>query len=380
MAGSSDGGAHLSSFVGADYTTRLLTEWVPDPLTLEEAVRRLTAIPAAVHGIHDRGTVRAGAWADLVLVDLFMNTISGMEVLKATVEAHKDVIVVIMTGNPTVQSSIEALRAGAWDYLPKPFSASHLQVLVGRAAHASAATRENREIIKPSALMTQSGSGEEMALLGVSPSFRKAVELAQKVAATDASVMISGESGTGKEMIAQFIHKHSRRTQRKLVPVNCAAMPDNLLESEMFGYRKGACTGADRDKAGLLEVANGQASGVFAPVGMRNRIIIGDFRIWQRGTSFSPSPVTYGADRFASFKSGASAGDYARSTDVPSGQGFTYSASFNNADVRHAVELLVAGNAGEFVSGSTWTVSFWAKVSSGTSSSEVGIQPCVESA
>ncbi|WP_434479844.1 sigma-54-dependent transcriptional regulator [Gemmatimonas sp.] len=194
---------------------------------------------------------------DLVLVDLFMNTISGMEVLKATVEAHKDVIVVIMTGNPTVQSSIEALRAGAWDYLPKPFSASHLQVLVGRAAHASAATRENREIIKPSALMTQSGSGEEMALLGVSPSFRKAVELAQKVAATDASVMISGESGTGKEMIAQFIHKHSRRTQRKLVPVNCAAMPDNLLESEMFGYRKGAFTGADRDKAGLLEVANG---------------------------------------------------------------------------------------------------------------------------
>ncbi|MFY7949618.1 MAG: sigma-54 interaction domain-containing protein, partial [Gemmatimonas sp.] len=110
---------------------------------------------------------------------------------------------------------------------------------------------------KPSALMTQNGAGESMELLGISPTFRKAVELAQKVAATDASVMISGESGTGKEMIAQFIHKHSRRTQRKLVPVNCAALPDNLLESEMFGYRKGAFTGADRDKAGLLEVANG---------------------------------------------------------------------------------------------------------------------------
>jgi transcriptional regulator with PAS, ATPase and Fis domain len=96
-----------------------------------------------------------------------------------------------------------------------------------------------------------------MALLGESPSFRKAVDLAQKVAGTDASVMISGESGTGKEMIAQFIHKHSRRAQRKLVPVNCAALPENLLESEMFGYRKGAFTGADRDKAGLLEVANG---------------------------------------------------------------------------------------------------------------------------
>jgi len=194
---------------------------------------------------------------DLVLVDLYMTPISGMEVLKAAVEAHKGVIVVVMTGNPTVASSIEALRAGAWDYLPKPFSASHLQVLVGRAAHASAASREPREAIKPGSLLTPSNSGDTFSLLGVSPAFRKAVDLAQKVAGTDASVMISGESGTGKEMIAQFIHKHSRRAQRRLVPVNCAALPDNLLESEMFGYRKGAFTGADRDKAGLLEVANG---------------------------------------------------------------------------------------------------------------------------
>ncbi len=194
---------------------------------------------------------------DLVLVDLYMTPISGMEVLKAAVDAHKGVIVVVMTGNPTVASSIEALRAGAWDYLPKPFSASHLQVLVGRAAHASAASREPREAIKPGSLLTPNNSGDTFSLLGVSPAFRKAVDLAQKVAGTDASVMISGESGTGKEMIAQFIHKHSRRAQRKLVPVNCAALPDNLLESEMFGYRKGAFTGADRDKAGLLEVANG---------------------------------------------------------------------------------------------------------------------------
>ncbi len=193
---------------------------------------------------------------DLILADVGMAPISGMEVLKAALDTHKDTIVVMMTGNPSVASSIEALRAGAWDYLPKPFSASHLQVLVGRAAHAVHAGRDSREQIKPS-LVTQNGAGEPMALLGVSPSFKKAVELAQKVAATDASVMISGESGTGKEMIAQFIHRHSRRTSRKLVPLNCAALPDNLLESEMFGYRKGAFTGADRDKAGLLEVANG---------------------------------------------------------------------------------------------------------------------------
>jgi DNA-binding NtrC family response regulator len=192
---------------------------------------------------------------DIILVDLYMSPITGMEILKAAVEVHKNAIVVVMTGNPSVASSIEALRAGAWDYLPKPFSASHLQVLVGRAAHAVSTAKDTREI-KPS-LVTQNGAGETMDLLGISPSFKKAVELAQKVAGTDASVMISGESGTGKELIAQFIHKNSRRANRKLVPINCAALPENLLESEMFGYRKGAFTGADRDKPGLLEVANG---------------------------------------------------------------------------------------------------------------------------
>lgn len=192
---------------------------------------------------------------DIVLVDLYMSPITGMDILKATLEVHKDSIVVVMTGNPSVASSIEALRSGAWDYLPKPFSASHLQVLVGRAAHAVNAAREARDI-KPQ-LLSQPGVGDPLALLGTSPAFRKAVDLAQKVAGTDASVMISGESGTGKEMIAQFIHKHSRRANRKLVAINCAALPENLLESEMFGYRKGAFTGADRDKQGLLEIANG---------------------------------------------------------------------------------------------------------------------------
>lgn len=198
---------------------------------------------------------------DLILVDLYMTPVSGMEVLKAAVEANKQAIVVVMTGNPTVASSIEALRAGAWDYLPKPFSASHLQVLVGRAAHAVAqaamSAQFQREPSKAASLITQSGAGELLSLLGDSAAFRKAVDLAQKVATTDASVMISGESGTGKEMIAQFIHRHSRRANKKLVPLNCAALPENLLESEMFGYRKGAFTGADRDKPGLLEIAHG---------------------------------------------------------------------------------------------------------------------------
>jgi DNA-binding NtrC family response regulator len=206
---------------------------------------------------------------DIALVDLYMTPVSGMDVLRAIGAADRRTLVVVMTGNPTVASSLDALRAGAWDYLPKPFSASHLQVLVGRAAHAARAAggagdvRDTRALqsaaaaYQAPAVQVDRGAGDDDALIGDSPSFRQAIAMAKRVAGTDASVMIFGESGTGKELIAQFIHRHSRRAQRKLVPVNCAAIPNALLESEMFGHRKGAFTGADRDKAGLLEVANG---------------------------------------------------------------------------------------------------------------------------
>jgi DNA-binding NtrC family response regulator len=191
---------------------------------------------------------------DIILVDLYMSQVSGLDILRATLEANRDTIVVVMTGNPSVTSSIEALRAGAWDYLPKPFSATHLQVLIGRASHAVMMGRETNDLRVQ--LMKQIGHSDKIALIGISPAFRKAVDLARKVAATDASVFISGESGTGKEVIAQFIHQNSRRSSKQLVPINCAALPEPLLESEMFGHRKGAFTGADRDKPGLLETAN----------------------------------------------------------------------------------------------------------------------------
>jgi DNA-binding NtrC family response regulator len=192
---------------------------------------------------------------DLVLVDLFMSQVSGLEILNAALEARRDTLVVVMTGNPSVTSSIEALRMGAWDYLPKPFSATHLGVLVGRASHAILKGREAADLREQ--VMRQHSHSDTQALIGISPAFRRAVELARKVAPTDASVFISGESGTGKEVIAQFIHQHSRRAKKTLVPINCAALPEPLLESEMFGHRKGAFTGADRDKPGLLEVADG---------------------------------------------------------------------------------------------------------------------------
>ncbi|HEX5385174.1 MAG TPA: sigma-54 dependent transcriptional regulator [Gemmatimonadales bacterium] len=192
---------------------------------------------------------------DIILVDLYMSQISGVQILQAALEAYKDTIVVVMTGNPSVTSSIEALRAGAWDYLPKPFSATHLQVLIGRASHAVMVAREAQDLRLQ--LLRTNGHSEKIALIGISPLFRAAVELARKVAGTDASVFISGESGTGKEVIAQFIHQYSRRAHKPLVPINCAALPEGLLESELFGHRKGAFTGADREKPGLLTTANG---------------------------------------------------------------------------------------------------------------------------
>jgi DNA-binding NtrC family response regulator len=192
---------------------------------------------------------------DIILVDLYMSQSSGMEILRAALDFNPDCIVVVMTGNPSVTSSIEALRAGAWDYLPKPFSATHLQVLIGRASHAVMVTRETNTLKEQ--LASKGQHSEKISLIGISPLFRQAVDLARKVAGTDASVFISGESGTGKEVIAQFIHQHSRRSSRAIVPINCAALPEPLLESEMFGHRKGAFTGADRDKPGLLETASG---------------------------------------------------------------------------------------------------------------------------
>ena len=192
---------------------------------------------------------------DIVMLDLYMTPVPGLDVLKAMLEVQPHTLVIMMTGNPSVASSIEALRIGAWENLPKPFSGTHLHLMFGRAAYTVLLNRKRTEASAD--LQQQHGTGDKATLLGVSPAFRSAIDLARKVAATNASVMLVGESGTGKEMFAQFIHRHSRRSNEILVPLNCAALPEQLLESEMFGHRKGAFTGADREKVGLLEAAHG---------------------------------------------------------------------------------------------------------------------------
>jgi DNA-binding NtrC family response regulator len=212
---------------------------------------------------------------DIIVIDLFMTPVPGMEILKA-VNAHlPNALSIMATGNPSVSSNLDALREGAWDYIPKPFSGSHLQLLVGRAALAVTARRNQTDAREE--IQRNQGNSDKLTLLGASPSFRRIIELARKVATTNASVMIVGESGTGKELIAQFVHRHSRRADRPLVAVNCAAMPENLLESEMFGHRKGSFTGAEREKVGLLEAAH---TGTFfldelteMPVGLQAKLL-----------------------------------------------------------------------------------------------------------
>ena len=192
---------------------------------------------------------------DIVLLDLYMSPVSGLDILRVIMDLHPSTVVIMMTGNPTVATSIDALQAGAWDYLPKFFSGPHLHFLISRAAYEVFAARARNA--SGDERLPANANGDTMTLLGRSASIRRAIELARKVAATNASVMLVGESGTGKEMFAQLIHRHSRRAAETMVPINCAALPEHLLESEMFGHRKGAFTGADRDKVGLLEVADG---------------------------------------------------------------------------------------------------------------------------
>ena len=228
---------------------------VDDERTLRESCRTVLASEGYQLEICGRGEEALGLVKrrrfDIAMLDLYMSDVPGMALLKATLEAFPETIVIMMTGNPSVASNVEALRAGAWDYLPKPFSGTHLEILIGRAAHTVLIARESRQA------GGARGAAQGTSLIGVSPAFQRVVALARRVAPTDASVFITGESGVGKEEIAQLIHRESRRSSRAMVAINCAALPEGLLESEMFGHVKGAFTGAVKDKVGLLETASG---------------------------------------------------------------------------------------------------------------------------
>jgi DNA-binding NtrC family response regulator len=189
---------------------------------------------------------------EIVLADLKLPDMDGLELLREIKQVAPETLVIMITGFATVNSSIEAIQAGAYDYIPKPFTATQLRILIGRASQQAQLTRDNA--LLRDQLRRQSMNGT---VVGASEAMRKVFTVVERVAPTEANVFISGESGTGKELIARAIHARSRRAQCPFVAINCAALPDNLLESELFGYEKGAFTGADGKRQGLLEGATG---------------------------------------------------------------------------------------------------------------------------
>lgn len=188
---------------------------------------------------------------DVVLLDMRMPGMSGLEVLQRLREGGTFPPVIMLTAFGNVGSAVEAMKTGAFDYLSKPADNDELLAVVQKAAEHASLRRENRELKK------QIGRMRETRIIGDSPDMRAVVELIEQVGPSEANVLILGESGTGKELVAQMLHEHSHRKNGPLVKVNCAALPENLLESELFGYVKGAFTGAAQDKPGRFQLAEG---------------------------------------------------------------------------------------------------------------------------
>lgn len=190
---------------------------------------------------------------DLVITDLYLDKTKpgGMEIVRKARSMTPPPLVIMITGFGTVESAVEAMRLGAYDYLEKPFKLEELKLCVQRALSYTQAVQENTQLRRE--LKRRYGFSQ---IIGASPTMQEVFRMIERVADTDATVLILGESGTGKELVARALHYDSRRGQGPFVPVNCSALPENLLESELFGHRKGSFTGAISDKNGLFHDAH----------------------------------------------------------------------------------------------------------------------------
>ena len=207
-------------------------------------------VATAVDGSEALQLLKASRY-DLFLVDLKMPGRSGMEVLSLARTLDPALIIIMFTAFATLETAVEAVKRGAFDYLAKPFTADQLRLAAERALRHKQLLEENLNLREQ--LTAELGFDK---ILGNSEAIQKVFGILQKVMRSDANILIEGETGTGKELVARTIHAHSFRWERPFVAVDCAALPDNLLESELFGHEKGAFTGADRASRGLLEVAH----------------------------------------------------------------------------------------------------------------------------
>ena len=228
---------------------------VEDKESLRSVLRKtLEAEGFGVDEAPDGGTALAKIRRDrfaMVLTDLRLPAASGHDVLKAAITSDPEMPVILMTAYGTIKDAVSAMKAGAYDYLEKPVDADHLLALVRRAL-------DHRSLLRENVLLKERFSQEldTPEILGDSPALRHALDQVRRVAPTDATVLLLGESGSGKELFARAVHHLSGRKAHSFFPINCAAIPENLLESELFGYEKGAFTGAAGTKRGKFEIAD----------------------------------------------------------------------------------------------------------------------------
>ena len=208
-------------------------------------------VVAAGDGPAALGRLGSGGRFDLLITDLKMPRMTGIELLQEARRLRPEMLVVMMTAHATVPTAVEAMKLGAYDYIQKPFDGDAIKLLVDRALEHSRLVRENQ------ALRCMSEISVPRPLIGNSAPMLEVRRKIELVARSSATVLIRGESGTGKEVVARAIHQASDRRERPMLAVNCAALSENLLESELFGHEKGAFTGADRMRRGRFELADG---------------------------------------------------------------------------------------------------------------------------
>lgn len=189
---------------------------------------------------------------DVAVLDMNLPGMSGIELLKKLKSAQADCETIMLTGQGTIESAVEAMKLGAYDFLSKPFPLAELETIIQKAYERRQLQKENRQL---KGLLSRDRPSSEM--IGESPAIREVFRLIERAGPTDKAILIQGESGTGKELVARALHQASPRADKPLVVINCAALPETLLESELFGHEKGAFTGAIAAKQGLFELADG---------------------------------------------------------------------------------------------------------------------------
>jgi DNA-binding NtrC family response regulator len=191
---------------------------------------------------------------ELVITDLYFDKTRahGMEIIRKARELNPPAVVIVITGFGSIETAVEAMKTGAFDYLEKPFKVDELKLCVQRAISYNAVVTETAYLRKQLKKKYQFNQ-----IIGSSPRMQHVFKLIERVADTDSTILVLGESGTGKELVARALHFNSRRQFAPFVPINCSALPENLLESELFGHRRGAFTGAINDKKGLFQEADG---------------------------------------------------------------------------------------------------------------------------